>query len=95
MSSRKEILIKKYLEFQENLTNIGFNTKLFPSLEDIDIVDLLLFFNLCFAFCTDYEQTIRGLASSYKVEITDEEYEKGMPYITEYIEWLKVFQKSS
>ena len=29
--------------------------------------------------------------SSY--EISDEEYSKGMPYITEYIQWLKEFQK--
>ena len=26
-------------------------------------------------------------------EISDEEYSKGMPYITEYIQWLKEFQK--
>jgi hypothetical protein len=94
MSNRKEILITKYLEFKNNLDNIGFNTKLFPSLEDIDVVDLLMFFNLCFAFTTEYEPTIRNLATSYNLEITEEEYAKGMPLITEYIDWLKLFQKS-
>ena len=94
MTTRKEILIKKYLEFQENLINTGFNSKVFPSLEDIDIVDLLLMFNLCFAYCSDYEPTIKALASSYGVSITDEELQNGMPHINEYINWLKEFQKN-
>ena len=93
MSCKKEILIKKYLEFQKNLAEVGFNTSLFPALEDIDIVDLLLFFNICFAYTDNYEATIKNLASSYGVKISDEELEKGMPYITEYINWLKAFQK--
>ena len=94
MTTRKEILIKKYLEFQENLINTGFNSKVFPSLEDIDIVDLLLMFNLCFAYCSDYKPTIQALASSYGITITEEELEKGMPHINDYINWLKEFQKN-
>jgi hypothetical protein len=94
MSNRKEILIKKYLEFKQHLDSIEFNTSLFPSLDDVDIVDLLFFFNLCFTHTTDYETAIRGIASSYGYQISDEKYSKGMPYITEYIEWLKAFQKT-
>ena len=94
MSNRKEILIKKYLEFKSSLEAVNFNTSLFPNLEDVDIVDLLLFFNLCFSYTTEYESIVRNLASSYDIKLSDDELQKGMPLITEYIEWLKCFQKN-
>jgi hypothetical protein len=93
MSTRKEILIKKYLEFKQQLESIEFNTSLFPSLDDVDIVDLLFFFNLVFPQCDDYEEAVRSVATTFGYQISDEEYSKGMPYITEYIVWLKEFQK--
>ena len=93
MSNRKEILIVKYLEFKKQLDSVEFNTSLFPSLDDVDIVDLLFFFNMFFPQSTDYEPAVRSLATTFGYQISDEEYSKGMPYITEYIEWLKAFQK--
>ena len=44
MSNRKEILIPKYAELISNLSSVGF-PQVFPSLEDIDVVDMLLLFN--------------------------------------------------
>ena len=72
---------------------IEFNTSLFPSLDDVDIVDLLFFFNLFFPESPDYEASVRSVATNFGYQISDEEYSKGMPYITEYIQWLKEFQK--
>ena len=46
MSNRKEILIPKYSELISNLSSVGF-PQVFPSLEDIDVVDMLLLFNHC------------------------------------------------
>lgn len=94
MSNRKEILIKKYLEFKQHLESVQFNIELFPSLDDVDVVDLLFFFNLCFSHTTDYEAAVRGVASNFGYKISEDEYSRGMPYITEYIEWLKAFQKT-
>ena len=93
MSNRKEILIIKYLEFKQHLESIEFNTSLFPSLDDVDIVDLLFFFNLFFPESPDYEASVRSVATNFGYQISDEEYSRGMPYITEYIQWLKEFQK--
>ena len=94
MSNRKEILISKYAELISNLSTVGF-PQVFPSLEDIDIVDMLLLFNFYFASCKeeDYERKIRELAQLKKVDITDEQFEKGTPIIINYINWLKIFQK--
>ena len=47
MSNRKEILIPKYAELISNISSVGF-PQVFPSLEDIDVVDMLLLFNYYF-----------------------------------------------
>jgi len=94
MSSRKEILIQKYAELITNISSVGFAPEIFPSLEDVDIVDLLLLFNHYFASTTDYEPKIRELALFQGINITEEQYEKGIPIIINYINWLKLFQKS-
>jgi hypothetical protein len=95
MSNRKEILISKYAELISNISSVGFTSEIFPSLEDIDIVDMLLLFNYYFASCQeeDYQEKIRELAQLQKVEITEEQFEKGIPIIINYINWLKLFQK--
>jgi hypothetical protein len=94
MSNRKEILISKYAELISNISFVGF-PQVFPSLEDIDVVDMLLLFNHYFAPCKEeeYEGKIRELAQFQKVVITEEQFEKGTPIIINYINWLKTFQK--
>ena len=94
MSNRKEILISKYAELISNISTVGF-PQVFPSLEDIDIVDMLLLFNFYFASCEEanYEGKIRELSQLQKKEITDDQFEKGTPIIINYINWLKTFQK--
>lgn len=94
MSNRKEILILKYAELITNISSVGFSPDVFPSLEDVDVVDLLLLFNYYFSCTEDYEPKIRELAELQKIEITEEQYEKGIPIIVNYINWLKLFQKS-
>jgi hypothetical protein len=94
MSNRKEILISKYAELISNISSIGF-PQVFPSLEDIDVVDMLLLFNYYFSSCLEeeYEEKIKELAQLQKVVITDEQFEKAIPIIINYINWLKIFQK--
>lgn len=94
MSNRKEILISKYAELISNISSVGF-PQVFPSLEDIDVVDMLLLFNYYFATCNEeeYEGKIKELIQLQKLVITDEQFEKGTPIIINYINWLKTFQK--
>ncbi len=46
MTTRKELIIKKYIELQNVLNENYQISGLFPSLEDVDVSDLLYFFNL-------------------------------------------------
>jgi hypothetical protein len=50
------------LEFQNNIKEIV-DVDIFPSLEDIDIVDLLLFFNMSFGYTDNYTDIINDLIS--------------------------------
>jgi hypothetical protein len=94
MSNRKEILISKYAELISNISSVGF-PEVFPSLEDIDVVDMLLLFNFYFATCKEdeYDGKIRELVQLKKIMITEEQFEKSIPIIINYINWLKIFQK--
>ena len=53
----KNLIAEKYIEFKKTI-NDKFNNEyndLFPNINDIDIVDLLYFFNLRFASTNDDE----------------------------------------
>ena len=71
MTTRKEIIIKKYLEFQEKIKTFDIDENIFPSLEEMDVVDILIYFSTIFSCTTDikeYETYIRDLIilSKYK-----------------------------
>ena len=91
--TRKEIIINKYLEFQNNIKEIV-DVDIFPSLEDIDIVDLLLFFNMSFGYTDNYTDIINDLISFKKVKIQPEDLLKVMPVIIQFIDEFKLLQKS-
>jgi hypothetical protein len=93
MTTRKEIIINKYLEFQNNINNIV-PINIFPSLEEVDVVDLLLFFNFTFGYVNEYENIINELISFNNVKIQPDELQKVMPVIIQFIDEFKLLQKS-
>jgi hypothetical protein len=93
MTTRKEIIINKYLEFQNNINNIV-PIDIFPSLEEVDVVDLLLFFNFTFGYVNEYENIITELISFNNVKIQPDELQKVMPVIIQFIDEFKLLQKS-
>ena len=91
--TRKEIIIDKYLEFQNNIKQIV-DVDIFPTLEDLDVVDLLLFFNMTFGYTTEYESIINDLISFNGVKIQPEQLAQVVPVITTFIDEFKLLQKS-
>ena len=91
--TRKEIIVNKYLEFQNNIKQIV-DINIFPTLEDVDVVDLLLFFNMTFGYTTEYETIINDLILFNGVKILSEDLLKVMPIITQFIDEFKLLQKS-
>ena len=91
--TRKEIIVNKYLEFQNNIKQIV-DVDIFPTLEDLDIVDLLLFFNMTFGYTTEYESIINDLILFNSVKILPKDMIKVMPIINQFIDEFKLLQKS-
>jgi len=91
--TRKEYLEKQYFLFENELKEI-IGENIFPSLEDVDIVDILTFFQLTFGNTTEYEEIVKSVIK-YHVNITDEQFIKIYPLIEKYINELKIFLKTN
>ena len=68
--------------------------KILPSLEDYDILDVLLYFNLYFNLGqTNHEKTIRDIIELNNLVIDEDDIQKVIPITLKLIEWLIAFQK--
>ena len=93
MTTKKEVLIKKYIDYQNEVKQI-INVTILPSLEDFDILDILLYFNLYFNIGqTNYEQTINDIVEMNNLKIDNNDLQKVMPLTIDLIDWLIKFQK--
>ena len=65
-----------------------------PSLDDFDILDILLYFNLYFNIGqSNYEKTIYEIIEMNNLIINDTDLKKVMPLTIDLIDWLIKFQK--
>jgi len=94
MTTRKEILTKQYLQFTNDINKINnqYNS-LFPNLDDVDIVDLLFYFNYTFQKNCDVEPIIKDIMKSQKIIVSENEYNSALPVIKKFINFLFEFQK--
>ena len=91
--TRKEYLEKQYFLFSNELKEI-IGENIFPSLEDVDIVDVLTYFQMTFGNTTEYEEIVKSVIK-YHVNISDEQFLKIYPLIEKYINELKNFLKTN
>ena len=94
MTTKKEIIVKRFLEYEMNIRQL-IAASLIPSLEDIDVCDLLIYINLYFNNDNDKQTTIYNLISMQGLDINKEDIAKAMPLTLQLIEWLLLFQKSN
>ena len=93
MITKKEVLIKKYIDYQHQVKQL-IHCNILPSLEDYDILDVLLYFNLYFNIGQpNYEETVLDMIEMNKLEIREDDFKKVMPLTLELIEWLIKFQR--
>ena len=93
MTTKKEVLIKKYIEYQNEVKKI-IDCSILPSLDDFDILDILLYFNLYFNIGqSNYEKIIYDIIKLNKLDINDTDLKKVMPLTIDLIDWLIKFQK--
>ena len=93
MTTKKEVLIKKYMDYQNQIKQI-IDCNILPSLDDFDILDILLYFNLYFNIGQpNYEKVIRDTIEMNKLNINETDLQKVMPLTLDLIDWLIKFQK--
>ena len=94
MTTRKHLITQKYMELQNELKENYQINGLFPSLEDIDVSDLLYFFNLKFnRDDEDFRKNkVKEIAEYCQVEINEDKFNDVFILINSYIDFLKDIQ---
>jgi hypothetical protein len=92
--TKKEYLEKKYIEFSNDIGKI-LNVNLFPSLSELCMIDILLFFQYTFWGTDDYRDIVRNIIAMHHQEIDDETFEKIYPIVEKYINDLKEFLRTN
>ena len=92
--TKKEYLEKKYIQFSNDIGAILGN-QLFPSLDELCMIDILLFFQYTFWNIDDYNEIIQQLLTFHHPEFTPEQYNLIYPVIEKYINDLKEFLRNN
>ena len=94
MTTRKELLTKMYIDFTKEVNEI-MTDQLFPSLDDLDITDLVILFTYTFQDKSNYSEIIANLLDINHIDIDIETSDKLYPIVELYINALKDFLKSN
>ena len=92
--TKKEYLTEKYLIFIKEMKTI-IEANIFPSLDDVDITDVLMFFQMSFTNDNDYDDIVKNMKDMSGIDLPKEQFSKAMPIITKYINELKDFLKNN
>jgi hypothetical protein len=92
MTTRRQIIETLYNQFQEEIMQQLGNT-IFPSLEEMDLAEILIIFNTTFSYISDYKYVVNELIKSKKeLKISEDEFEKVYPTIEKFINEFKRIQ---
>jgi len=92
VETRKDKIIKKYLEIENEIRTITDKTIL-PNLDSFDIVDLILYIDYIISSSTDLRETAQTLIKQNKIELTEEEIEKLIPFVENFVVFFNEFKK--
>lgn len=91
MTTRKELIVGKYTALETELKK-HFDNTLFPSLEDIDLADLVYYITMIFlGTITDlqFHAKIRELLDTNGVKVSDDVFQKIAPLIIDFVQWMR------
>ena len=90
VETRKDKIIKKYMETQNEIKTITEKTIL-PNLDSFDIVDLILYIDYIISSSNDLRETALTLIKQNKIELT-EEIEKLIPLVENFVVFFNDFK---
>ena len=86
-TTRKELIIKKYNCLLKSLNNKDIINVL-PSLDEMDLADIIYFFNLYFENGY-YKESLLHLLELKDIKLNDEEFDNMYDIVFPFIVWLK------
>lgn len=86
-TTRKELIIKKYNCLLKSLNNKDIINVL-PSLDEMDLADIIYFFNLYFENGY-YKESLLHLLELKDIKLNDEEFDDMYDIVFPFIVWLK------
>jgi len=92
VETRKDKIIKKYLEIENEIKKIT-DKSILPNLDSFDIVDLILYIDYIISSSTDLQETAQTLIKQNKIELTEEEIEKLIPLVENFVVFFNDFKK--
>ena len=92
VETRKDKIIKKYLEIENEIKKIT-DKSILPNLDSFDIVDLILYIDYIISSSTDLRETAQTLIKQNKIELTEEEIEKLIPLVENFVVFFNDFKK--
>ena len=91
MTTRKQLITERYGNLEVELKKY-FDNELFPSLDSIDIADLVYFITMIFmgiSTVENYDKKIKELLSTHNITVTENTYVKIFPLIMNFVVWFK------
>ena len=92
IKTRKQIIIEKYSEIQQQIAVIT-NKTILPPLSEIDIVDLILLFNFLLDTFSDIPSLLQHLTTEYKLKVNDDEFNQLIPVLEKFVQFFNEFKK--
>ena len=90
-TTRKLLIIEKYNELINKLKEY-ITVDIFPSLDDIDIADLVFFVSLNFAGSkNNYQEALKDLIDCHNIKLDDETFIEVYNVVHPFILWFKNF----
>jgi hypothetical protein len=92
-TTRKELITIKYNELQKELKQF-IAVDIFPSLDDIDVADLIFYLALTFPGGPndDYRTQLKNILSCHNLEYSEEDFNKIYSIVNHYIIWFKTLK---
>ena len=90
--TRKHLIVQRYTVLEKELKK-HIVEDIFPSLDDIDIADLVYFITMLFLGITteaQYEVKIREIIDANDIVVSKAVFELILPQIMDFVEWMKV-----
>lgn len=92
MTTRRTLITQKYVELETQLKTIITDGSLFPSLDEVDIEDLVvLVTTLFFGIDTEdqYKRKLMEMIDAQDLHLHEDQITRALPLVISFISWMK------